>query len=254
MPPGAPLPGELALARLAGRFAEAEHRIRELLRQAPTGDRRRLLAWALATLLELRQVVAELAAAAALTAYATAALAAQLLTGRPAPAPERATDLGRGLQLGLDRALVSVEERSRAAFRTVTTVTLAEAERDALTARTDRLGRPYPLAAEAAMRTQTVAAHASTRGTVDTLGEGAEVAISNQAAPECHFNGICRAFAGRTLTIGDRRARFAPYHPGCSHRTLPAGSSLADVAAAQLLAAQRMEAVRAQREAVATIS
>lgn len=239
-----PLPGEAPLLVLAGRFVVAEQTIRELVRLAPEGDRRTLLQRALTLLHELRREVARLAVAGTLYAFEVAALAVELITGRPAPAPERAEGLGRSLALGLDRALVNVEQRSREVFPTVRTDTLAEAERTALTAYTDRAGARRQLADVATMRTKTTAAHAGTRATLDVLGDGARVTISSQAAPDCNFNNICTAFRGRTLTVGDRRARFAPFHPSCSHRTLPAGQSLADVAGAQA------EAVRAMGEAV----
>jgi len=119
-----PLPAELALLALAGRFVEAEAQIRALVRRAPTGDRRRLLAEGLAILQALRAEVTAAALGGTLAAYAVAALAAQLLTGRPAPDSDRAHGLGRGLALGLTRAIVSVEERSQRVFRSVTADTL----------------------------------------------------------------------------------------------------------------------------------
>lgn len=228
-----PLPGELALTRLAGRFVVAEERIRQLLARAPAGDRRRLLELALEVLLDLRREVTRSAVAGTLAAYATASLATSLLTGRPAPARARAHDLGRGLALGLTRALTSAEDGSRTAFATVSADRVWDAQREALTARVDRRGARQQLAAEATMRTSTVARHATSRATADTLGHGGLVTIEGGSGAKCNMNGICDAFEGQTLALGDPGTRLPPYHPSCGHEAVPAGFDLADVAGAQ---------------------
>lgn len=238
----AALPAELALTALAGRFTAAELEIRALIAQAPTGDRAALLATALAILSKLRRDSAEGGAVGAvLYAYLVTAVATRLLTGRPSPDLLRAQQLGRGLALGLDRALVHAQESARTAFVTVTKDNIEDKAMDALTARVDAAGRRRQLAAEAAMRTQVAGAHAITRSTTAALDDGDQVTISSGGSHQCNMNAICPAFAGRTLTIGAPRTRLAPYHPHCRHRVIPAGVT-------------EQEYVRAQEEAVATIS
>jgi len=126
--------------------------------------------------------------------------------------------------------------------------TLRDAAQAAVTARVDRRGARQQLGHEGRMRTSTVARHATTRATADTLGRDALVTVLGGSGAKCNMNGICDAFEGQTLALGDPGTRLPPYHPSCSHEIVPAGTSLADVPAAQA------EGVRSISDSGGTIS
>lgn len=213
-----PLPAELALTALAGRYAQADQQIRALVAQAPEGDRAALLAQALAILTALRaDNAAGGAVGATIYAYAVAALATRQLTGRPSPNPARALALGRGLQLGLDRGIVTAQDRTRAAFATATPDNAHEAAQDAVTARVDRAGARHGLGPEAAMRTTTVGRHAVVRATFDTIDQDATVTIGGGSCPIC---------IPRQGTFPAHAAPRPPFHPHCDCTASPADYSI----------------------------
>lgn len=209
-----PLPGEALLLALAGRFAQAEARVRALVARAPEGDRRSLLLEALAILHALR-LDAQDAGPLVEEAYATSAGAVALLTGRPAATGARARDLGRSLAQQLDRGVVRAEEGSRQAFAAVRPDTVDEAQQAAVTAQVDRAGNRRPLGQVAGEAAETIARAATTRGVTDTLGPEGRVRFSSHGTT----NPICKRFEGQTFAVAS--APKPPLHPRCGHRLEP---------------------------------
>lgn len=211
---GPPLPAEVELLALAGRFAEAERRLRDLVRQAVDGDRRVLLTEALA-ILHLLRLDAQDAGPLAEVAYAISATAVAALTGRPAATGARAADLGRSLAQQLDRAALRAEEGSRWAFATVRPDTLVEGQQAAVTAQVDRAGNRRALGQVAGEAAETIARAATTRGVTDTLGPAGRVRFSKHGTT----NLICKRFEGQTFAVAS--APRPPLHPRCGHRLEP---------------------------------
>lgn len=223
---GTPLPAEVELLALAGRFDQAERRLRALLAQAVDGDRRTLLAEALAILHALR-LDAQGAGAHVEAAYAVSATAAAALTGRPAATGARAADLGRSLASKLDRGVLQAEQGARHAFATVRSDTLAEAQTDAVTALVDRAGNRRALGQVAGEQVETVGRAATTRGVTDTLGPDGQVRFSSHGTR----NPLCKPHEGREFTVAT--APKPPLHPRCGHRLQPVSVSDAAYVAAQ---------------------
>ena len=232
-----PLPGEEPLYALAALFIEAERTVRELLRQAPGGDRRSLLAEALAVLLGLRRE-AQGAGAWVVLAYVVARDAVAAITGR-APltvqgqGDDYGRDLGRRLAVKLDRLAVQADGNAREAFSRTREDNLADTEHLSVTGRVDRLGRRQTIAAEASMLTATSARHATTRATLDALPPG-ELVRFKTSGKSCS---ICKPHRGKTYQVEDTPR--PPLHPTCDCILVPV-----DATPARLISAMRVEAVK----------
>jgi hypothetical protein len=209
------VPKELAaeddLRGLARRFADAERRVRSLLQEAPTGNRRVLLAEALSVLLALRWDAIE-AGVHVERAYHVAAVAINRLTGQPIPAAEKAHRLGLALSWRLDAAVAQAEEGARRAFAQVQADTTAEQGAAAVTVGTDRAGRARYLGAEADMLTRTLGRRAVSMVPRDM---GIElVDISGGTCP------ICEPFQGEHPATLE-----PPFHASCGCVATPIGFS-----------------------------
>lgn len=217
------LPGEGDLQALARRFEESERRVRALVAQAPTGNRRELLESILRELAGLRTLAPGEAVEAA---YVNAAKAVNLLTkGDPGEADRRAVrDLAGSLARKLDRAAQEASRRARSVLATVTEENLAEQSHEAVTGYVDEDGRRWALGHYAAMETSTTGRAASSRGIADAVGGGL-VTISSHGTKVP----VCIPIEGVTMPA---TSHLPPYHPGCAHTAIPAGFSSSSFQAA----------------------
>lgn len=194
-----PPAGEAELRTLSERFREAEARLRVLIGRAPEGDRRRLLAIAIAILVALRR---EDFGEPVLTAYTVAART---------PGRRRAVvavgDLARSLAHKLDRGVASVQGSARTAIMTATADNVAELVDEGVTAHVDARGARWALGAWAAMNTATIGRQATSRGVADAAGSDGRVTVE---VGECDY---CAGFAGEAIIGTDP---LPPYHPNCS--------------------------------------
>lgn len=193
-------PGEADLRALARRFADAERRVRDLLRRAPTGNRRELLAEALTILFTLRRQN--------LRAPVTIAYLVAFRQIRPGGDPEAVRDLAGSLALKLDRGAEEAAGRARDAFRDVSEDNVAELEHEAVTANEDAAGRRWALGAYAGMLTTTIGRQATTLGLVDGVGDGLVVVEGSSD------DDICGPLIGNTYPA--QAAPQPPFHVGCS--------------------------------------
>lgn len=218
------LPVDDDLDRLAAPFHAAERRIRELVAQAPEGDRRALLIEALEILIVLRRDTD--AADTIASIYALSAAAVGVLQKRSVSvSPSGADDLGRSLAGQLDRSVRTAAEGVRAAMRTVTVETVADASQTAVTALVDRSGARRALGSYAEQLSRTLGRHAVSRGTTDALRAGALVQVSRHGTE----NPICRPLEGVILPAS---GSLPPYHASCSHVASPIGFSVDEHVAA----------------------
>lgn len=208
------LPAEADLRALARRFEESERRVRALVAEAIDGDRRRLLREILLVLAELRTLDVGQAVE---SAYVGAARAVNLLTkGEPGNADVRAVrDLAGSLAKKLDEGPQEAARRAREAIVSVTSDNLEDAQHEAVTAHVDDDGRRLPLGSYAAMETNTIGRHASSRGIRDAVGDGL-VTISSHGTNVP----VCIPIEGVTMPAS---SPLPPYHPGCGHTAYPAG-------------------------------
>lgn len=230
------LPAERELLELVARYQDAERRIRALLAQAVSGDRRALLAEALRILAALRRE-APSAGDALERAFLVSAGATAILLGQALVLPSVAAvrDLAGSLVKQVTESLLSAEQGSREAFRAVTANDLDERAGDAVVAKVDTLGRRLSLSVHVEVVTRTLGAHAVTRGLVDTLPAGTPVRFSSHRSA----NPICRPHEGKVFPVED--APRPPLHPRCGHRLTPTGASVPDLAAAMDDVDQRLE-------------
>jgi hypothetical protein len=194
-----PPDGEAQLRALTRRFETAERRVRGLLAKAPAGDRRELLAEALAILHALRR---EDARGPVVAAY----LAAFRAVKRGGKA-ESARDLAGSLALKLDRGAQTASTSARQTFSTVSADDLDKALAAVTTAHVDRRGTRWPLGAWAAMNATTIGRQASTRGLIDAVGHGRKVVVEASGCP------YCETFAGEAI-VGENP--LPPFHPSCT--------------------------------------
>jgi hypothetical protein len=204
----APPEGEGQLRQLAQRFADAEARIRDLVREAVKGNKRDLLAEALAILIALRQLdIRRPVTSAYVVAFVAVGNGGELRTP---------TDLARSLHLKLDQAAATASERSRVAFRRATVDNLEEMSLEAVTADVDRQGKRWPLGAYAEMQALTIGRHASSRGTLDAVGPTGFVKVSDHNTK----SEVCKPLEGKTYKATE--APQPPFHPHCKHYLIPA--------------------------------
>jgi hypothetical protein len=194
--------GERGLVELARRFASVERRVRVLLARAPGGDRRRLLTAALEELIGLRRLdPGEAVAAAYLAAFR------RIRSGGEAGA---VGDLAGSLARKLDDASLTAQTSAREAFRVVVPENFEEVEAIATTAYIGEDGSRWPLAAYAEMQTRTIGRRATSRGTVDAVGEGF-VEVSSHGTT----NPVCIELEGERFPAA--AAPQPPFHPNCEH-------------------------------------
>lgn len=198
--PLAPPQGEADLRALARRFADAERRVRALLRRAPAGNRRELLAEALTLLFTLRRQN--------LRAPVTVAYLVAFREIRPGGDPEAVRDLAGSLAVKLDRGAEEAAGRAREAFAAVTEDNVLDQEHEAVTAYEDTAGRRWALGAYAGMTTATIGRQATTLGLVDAVGDGL-VVVEGSSDDE-----ICGPLIGNTYPAAS--APQPPFHVGCS--------------------------------------
>jgi hypothetical protein len=197
--------GESQLRALASRFGEAEARIRLLLAEALTGNRRHLLREALELLIALRREDAEDAVAAA---YIVA-------LGR-AGKPNAVEDLALSLAKRLDQGTKTAYQRAPAAFRHVTPDSLTDWSLEAVTADVDKQGKRWPLGAWGDMQCHTIGRRASSRGTLHRVGSDGKVTVSSHGTQ----SEVCKPLEGKMFDVF--KAPTPPFHPHCQHYLIPA--------------------------------
>lgn len=131
----------------------------------------------------------------------------------------------------LGRGVVALDTRRQVSANLVARL-VDEGVADAVTGFVDSAGRRWSLERYAAMVARTTTREATSRGTVNRMGEhGLDlVEVSSHANP-CP---ICEEFDGNTYSLSgdspgyDTLDELAPWHPGCIHVLTPAGADLGE--------------------------
>jgi len=202
--------GEAELRAMAGRFEDAESRVRTLLVEAISGDRSALLAEALDTYRDLK---AEQAEEAVFAAYG-AALDEALSFEEKAAGSDTVGPLAASLQRKLEDGIAEAEGRARAVFPTVTEETLEDDSHEAVTARVDEADRRLAIGGYAAGLIATLGRRATSRGTKDGAG-GGNVQFSSHGTK----HPACAPLEGKIFPAAS--APEPPIHDKCQHLLTP---------------------------------
>lgn len=206
-----PPAGEASLRAIAGRYALTESEVRDLLAEAPSGDRDSLLNTALGLIDALR---AEDTDAAMDEAYIGAHDSARKKLEGRAVENFSIAPLAESLAQKLTDALDEAAKRAKHAFGNVTEDNLDEMSQEAVTAKEYEDGRKMGLAGYGLMTTSTLGRRATTRGTLDAVGAG-QVQFSSHGS----HHPVCSELEGQVFSAFS--APEPPIHEGCQHTLIP---------------------------------
>lgn len=207
-------PGEAALRTLADAYESTEAEIRGLLAKAVKGRREKRLSDAMAALGVLRgeDPVTALQEAYAASYDAAVAKLEEKAAGEPVSDP--IGELVTSLRAKLAEGLRETESRLPGAFRSVDEDTLDEIADGAVVAYIDEADRNWPLGAWAGMNIATLGRRATSRGTLDAVGDG-QVQVSSHGTT----HPTCEPLEGAIFPAAS--APEPPFHAGCQHTLIP---------------------------------